>query len=200
MPIPTPNIAHNAEIVGDTLHNISLNYKWRVIVGGQLSRLLHREYWTGTELEIDTALNQLHDLIHDLYTSEVPPMAEYHQATRASTQAIAANTDTKVIFNVGATPPNDWNVPVPTSGICTVAAKVTLLSAVAGAKRATLLYNDAEIASVYPASTGLSQSFNLAQVLEVTEGGYFSLQVRCTTASTVEISPAVPSISMVVVP
>lgn len=199
MPIPTPNIAHNAEIVGDTLHNISLNYKWRQIVGGQLSRLLHRKYWTGTEAEIDTALNQLHDLIHDLYTTEANQVATYRQAVRGSSQAIPANTLTKIQFQTGALPPQDWDIPTTVAGVCTVTARVAVVSGSNALQYARLLHNGNEIARDDNRSTGQIQYFEMTQILEVADTDYFNLEVYAQLGTTVQIAPFTPLVSMVII-
>lgn len=200
MPIPTPNIAHNTPVVGDVLHNISLNHKWRQIVGGQLSRLLHRKYWTGTEAEIDTAINQLQDLIHDLYTTEITTMANYQEVERTTTQVIPANTLTKISFaNPSGLPDGDVNVPILDSGICTVTARCYALAGTQGIQYARLLYNGVEIARAYHSSTALLQHFILAHVLEVDDGDRFSVQMYAINGTTVQVADYTPKISMVII-
>ena len=197
-----PNSNHNQDLApDDTLSGVSLNYEWRQLVVPILYEGLFRYISEITdETERQTYIARVDALIDDIYTPEVTPMAEYHEATRASTQAIAANTDTKIQFNVGATPPQDWNVPVPAAGICTVTARVYLLSGVNGGKRARLLHNDVNIAELYYGSTAQAQLFSLSHVMEVDVGDYFSLEVNCVTASNSQIAPFVPKISMVIVP
>lgn len=191
---------HDELLSGDDLTTLVLNFEWRRLIADALQSYLDRDANQLTDTEYDDAKERIYLLIHDIYTIEnLGVLAHYHEASRASTQAIAANTDTKIQFNVGATPPQDWNVPVPAAGICTVTARVVLLSAVAGAKSARLLHNDNEIAMLAYGSTALSQVFTMSQVLEVESGDYFSLQVNCVTASNAQIAPFTPKISIVVV-
>lgn len=200
MPIPTPNIAHNAPVVGDVLHNISLNYHWRQIVGGQLSRLLHRKYWTGTEVEIDTAINQLQDLIHDLYTTEITTMANYQEVERTTTQVIPANTLTKISFaNPSGLPDGDVNVPILDSGICTVTARAYVQAGSTGLQYARLLHNGSVIAKDDNRSNGTLQYFEFAHVLEVDDGDTFSVEIYALNGTTVQASEFTPKISMVII-
>lgn len=164
-----------------------------------LSKLENRYSW---DEMTDSQWDELSDYIAQAVTETIIEqdmnVASYHAAERGSTQAIAANTDTKIQYQFGATPPQDWNVPVPSAGICTVTARVYLLSAATGAKRARLLHNDVNIAELYYGSAANAQLFVLSHVLEVQAGDYFSLEVNCLTASTAQISPFTPKLSMVI--
>lgn len=178
---------------------VLLSERTQQIVISTIDFYLRRAAWdVMSDTDWDELDASLADAITEILTIQELPVSTYHEASRASTQAIAANTDTKIQFNAGATPPQDWNVPVPSAGICTVTARIVLLSAVAGAKSARLLHNDTEIAMLAYGSTALSQVFTMSQVLEVEAGDYFSLQVNCVTASNSQIAPFTPKISMVV--
>lgn len=55
--------AHNA---GTTL-SLSLNYEWRRLISALLTPLLLREYWDGTESEVDDAIQKAQAIYNDLY-------------------------------------------------------------------------------------------------------------------------------------
>lgn len=64
--LPLPD--HNAALPGDTLTQVALNFEWRRVVVHQVERLLDRSMYIGTEAEIDTAVQQVHALLSDMYT------------------------------------------------------------------------------------------------------------------------------------
>ena len=142
--------------------------------------------------------SRIYQLIIDIY-NESPPVATYHEAIRATTQAIGAGSQTPVVWSSGGSPPLFSFVTVPVSGICTVSANIRIDSAVAGTKQVILVHSGVEIARVYYATTGLAQMFSISSILEVAAGDTFRVDVLCGVASTVMITPFEPKISMVIV-
>lgn len=190
MPIPVPTTDHNEAIVGDELHNISLNHQWRAIVGGQMSRLLHRQFWDGTEAEIDTTLNRLHELIHDLYTTEPQSMVlATQQALRLSAQAIPALNDTPIIWTSG-----DYDVSNPTrlvapnTGLWQITAQINTSSAGLSNMRLSIRINNANFLSgqLVQQTTGHYAAVAAQQI--VAPGDYVEVFVISNAAVTAIIS------------
>lgn len=50
-----------------TTTSLVINYEWRRLVLDLINPLLNREFWGGTESEIDDAIDKAHELLTDLY-------------------------------------------------------------------------------------------------------------------------------------
>lgn len=62
-----PLDAHDAPLPAADFEDFHINYQWRRLLAPLATRLLNRNIYSGTEIEIDTAVQQAHALIADLY-------------------------------------------------------------------------------------------------------------------------------------
>lgn len=61
--LETPAPIPNAGVFDSPLAVLALNVRWVRMVDGMLERLLHRDAWSGTESEIDAAIEQVEQLL-----------------------------------------------------------------------------------------------------------------------------------------
>lgn len=100
MPIPAITTAHNAEIAGDTLGTIQLNYKWRRLLVELLSPLCFDSYWAGSASDVETSVNNAHSLIDDIYTFEdVGVDYSYAQKTHVYTSNQSTSSTTFAVID-----------------------------------------------------------------------------------------------------
>lgn len=193
-----PTTDHNEDLApDDSLSGVLINHQWRQIIVPILYEGLYRYLKDITdETEQQTFISRVDALIDDIYTPVA--MANYRQAERGTTQAIPANTLTKIQFQTGANPPQDWDVPASYDGICTITARVWMNGGT-GLKYARLLHNGNEIVRADFRSTGTVQFFQMSHVLEVVSTDVFNLEVYSLQATTVQVADFTPKISMVIV-
>lgn len=71
MPISNPTTAHNAQIVGDSLTTLTLNYQWREWVAIAVYSELTRQLTSAIQAEQDQLTAWINDLMTDLYNGEI---------------------------------------------------------------------------------------------------------------------------------
>lgn len=125
--ISLPIADHNAPLVGDELFGLQLNYQWRRVLVHLAENMLDRRIYDGTEIEIDTAVQQVQALISDMYTPETIGMdylgAHVGRSTNLgfSTSPVVIpfeNEDTGLLHDVGGfwDGANPFWLEVPTGG------------------------------------------------------------------------------------
>ena len=99
------DVAHNADILGDTTYTVSLNFRWRRLVAELLLPLCIPSAWDGDESEQYASADFANDLVRDLYDNE--------GATTVSTQP-SFQVSRLATFNIvvsGAWQPIPWDIP-----------------------------------------------------------------------------------------
>lgn len=197
--IPVPDSDNNASLPPDVTTDAFFNYQWRkIVVPVIVDELFAIADTIETQPEQMDFESRIYQLIIDIY-NESPPVATYHEAERTTTQAIAANTQTPIVWSTGGSPPLFSFVTAPATGIATVTGRVKLLSGAAAVKYCAIIHNGVEVARGDIRSTANQQWFNVSHVLEVEAGDTFRLDVYCLLASTVQIDDFTPKLSMVIV-
>lgn len=161
-----------------------------------------RENWDEmTDLSWDDLEDYIGSALEEILTVQEAGMtANYQEVERTTTQAVPANTLTKISFaNPSGLPDGDVNVPIFTGGICTVTARAYVGAGSAGLQYARLLHNGSVIAKDDNRSNSTLQYFELTHVLEVDDGDTFSVEVFALNGTTVQASEFTPKISMVII-
>lgn len=144
--------------------------------------------------EIDAAIAQAHTEILTIQGSS--SMATYQSIERATTQAIPANTLTKIIFpNVTGL---GTDLYVTETGIAVITARVAVVSGSAGLQYARLLHEGAEVARDDNRATAVAQYFELTEVREVDAGDEIALEVYALNGTTAQTTPFTPQIKLVI--
>ena len=50
-----------------TTTTLEINYQWRRLISALIQPLLNENVYSGTETEVDTAIQHMHNLLNDLY-------------------------------------------------------------------------------------------------------------------------------------
>jgi hypothetical protein len=202
MPIETPLSAHNAALPEDVMTTITLNHEWREIVGGQLSRLLHRQYWTGTESDIDDALQKLHQLLIDLYTTESGgSMAVHKSAHRTTDINFSAGLDVPIQWTEGDyDPTHNSRIYADNSGIglLTANAHIATLSTT-NLEFLALRRNGTETLGRSHFQVGVQNSeHSVSWTGQVAAGDYFEMVARAGSNSKISVLNYNPNIGMTI--
>lgn len=99
-PISAVIDGHADKLPDDELTILVINHRWRRLLGNLASILLQRWVWTGTDPEIDDAIQKAHLLIYDLYTMDARLEVEQVRVKVGSTsdEAIPAADATFLTF------------------------------------------------------------------------------------------------------
>jgi hypothetical protein len=119
---------HNEILGSDIVTTLFLNYEWRRIVSEALQLYFDKQIRLIDDADIDEPRNQFQELINDLYTLESQVELEHVEVWRVSNQAIAANTDTAIIWTHGDFDGiNPTRIYFPISGLATITVNIALL-------------------------------------------------------------------------
>lgn len=195
--------AHNADLVGDQLTTLVVNYRWRRILAPLLLPLCRDSLWTGTDAQIQDATYKAISLIADLYTAEPigndvdylgvqSILASSHIVTVAEvaipfTQALPPVThDVGDFWSSGQ--PTRLTVPAGGDGFYHVFANLQLNNVATGImarirKNSTLATIDSEETTVAN-NVGLS----LSGTIQLVAGDYLEVYARTTTVNRTVIS------------
>lgn len=100
--ISLPMADHNAPLVGDELFGLQLNYQWRRVLVHLAENMLDRRIYDGTEIEIDTAVQQVQALISDMYTPETTGMDYLGALVGLTTNQAVGTAGVTISFNNNA--------------------------------------------------------------------------------------------------